>query len=158
MGRRKDLNHPVNVNPRLYRIYKGLKERCEKDWAISYPRYGGRGIRNEWKSVHDFFNDMLSSYLEHVSLHGERNTSIDRIDGNGNYSKENCRWATSIEQCVNRNTSKVIKHNGITKTIPEWAREYGVSPAELWRRAIKRGMPFERALIKGNLKTKKYRV
>lgn len=89
---------------RIYRIWIKMKERCYNPNHIQYRNYGGRGIKiiNEWKHFPNFYKDMAKSYYFHVRKWGKEDTSIDRVDCNGNYEKKNCRWATHKVQANNR--------------------------------------------------------
>lgn len=80
---------------RPYRIWQSMKERCFNENSASYHHYGGRGIIvcEEWLSFEKFWEDMNHTYSD--------NLSMDRIDVDGNYCKENCRWTTNSEQRLN---------------------------------------------------------
>lgn len=93
---------------RFERIWRCMKNRCEYLGDVGYKRYGGRGIKIEWDSFYDFIADMYPSYKTHVNEFGEKETTIDRIDSNGNYSKQNCRWATNKEQQNNRRNNRIL--------------------------------------------------
>lgn len=132
---------------RLKNIYHSMKDRCRNKNSYMYSYYGGRGITYEWETFEEFEIDMRESYEDHLSKYGRVNTTIDRIDNNGNYSKKNCRWATRREQSNNLRRNKYITFNGETKTRSEWAREVGIS-APLIQLRIERGWPIKKALTK----------
>ena len=112
---------------RFYNIFKKVEERCNKKEFSNYHLYGGRGIKCEWKTYSDFKDDMFDSYCKHVEEFGEKETTIDRIDVNGNYCKENCRWATVQEQQNNRRNTRYIEmEDGTLVTIRELSQMTGI--------------------------------
>lgn len=125
---------------RIHIIYLGMVGRCTNKKSRAYPRYGGRGIKVEWSSFESFYKDMGQSYLEHIADYGEKNTSIDRIDNDGNYCRENCRWATNKEQANNTSKNIFIEWDGHTRTISEWSDAAGI-PAGTIRNRIYKGWP-----------------
>lgn len=86
---------------RFYSIYYAMQQRTNNPKTINYHHYGGRGIKLLWKNFKEFHGDMYQSYMKHFAVHG-KDTSIDRINNNGDYCKRNCRWATQKEQCNNQ--------------------------------------------------------
>lgn len=91
----------------LFRKWCNMKKRCNNKNVWNYKYYGALGVTIEWKSYSDFKLDLFDSYKEHIQIHGKSNTSLDRINPFGNYSKENCKWATLAEQQQN----KRVHHN-----------------------------------------------
>lgn len=88
---------------RFHKIWKGMGYRCRHD-----VDYAGRGITvsPRWMVFRNFMEDMLTSYEEHVRVHGVRETSIERKDNDSGYSPENCVWATQKVQQNNRRPRK----------------------------------------------------
>lgn len=130
---------------RFYKIYRKMIERCYYEQNNSYISNGIK-VCDSWKeNFLNFKNDMYESYLEHVEKYGEKDTSIDRIDVNSNYCKENCRWATIKEQANNKRNNVIIKYNNISKTLSEWADYLGWNYCTLANRH-KRGWSVERML------------
>ncbi len=130
---------------RFYSIWSDINTRCSNRNQIYYSRYGGRGIKCLWKSFEEFRDDMYESYNSHIQQFGEKNTSIDRIDNNGNYCKENCRWATQEEQQNNTSKNIYYKFKGEKNTISNLAKKYGINRNTL-RTRIHRNWSVEKAL------------
>ena len=109
---------------RLYRIWNGMKNRCYNPNVSGYRLYGGRGISicPEWLGENGF----LSFYEWAMSSGYRDDLSIDRIDVDGGYSPDNCRWATNIQQANNTSRNRFIVYQGKRKTAQEWARETGI--------------------------------
>lgn len=145
---RKNLVHGKH-DTRIYRIWRNMKDRCSNPHNIGYKNYGGRGIKvcNEWKKFEPFYQWTINNgYADDLTL--------DRIDVNGNYCPENCRWATDIEQHNNTRANKFITAFGITLTLEQWSRKTNISPTTISRR-IQRGWTTEEALTISPNKTNK---
>lgn len=87
---------------RFYRIWMAVNERCNRVKASNYSYYGGRGIKCLWLTFPEFKKDMHRSYSLHVKKHGEKYTTLDRINVDDHYSKSNCKWSTWKEQRDNQ--------------------------------------------------------
>jgi hypothetical protein len=104
-----------------YKIWCGIKRRCNCPQVAAYKNYGGRGIVmcDRWsKSFSDFFDD--------VGPRPGNDYSIDRIDNDGNYEPSNVRWATRKQQSRNRRSNHRLTIDGVTKTVTEWSEVHGV--------------------------------
>lgn len=98
-----------------FRTWTAMKERCYSNKCRAYKYYGARGIRvcDRWlTSFTDFYKDMGNRPSE--------NHTLDRINCDGNYAPDNCRWATHKEQANNKRNTAHVEYNGETKTLSEW--------------------------------------
>lgn len=122
-----------------YNIWQGLKSRCQVPTDPAYPSYGGRGITvcERWMAFENFYEDMGNRPSKEYSL--------DRVDNNGPYSKDNCRWATRKQQARNRRTTLRVWFNGEEKPLKEWAEIFEINYHTLWSR-IKNGWPTDKAI------------
>lgn len=110
-----------------YRTWVSMKQRCSNPKAPDYPRYGGSGIsyHPRWESFDNFLEDMGLR---------PKDRTLDRIDGGGPYTKENCRWADNKIQARNMKSNHVVEYNGQKKCIAEWAEIYNIPYSRLsWR-------------------------
>jgi len=142
---------------RFYRIWQDMKNRCNNESNCEYHNYGGRGIKvcEEWNNSFIAFRDaMYDEYQEHVDEYGENDTSLDRIDYNGNYCKENCRWATCHEQILNRRTSLRVEFDGKIDLVWDLAERYD-KRYDLVARRLRDGWNIYEALEIVPRKTKK---
>lgn len=100
-----------------YRIWRAMLERCENKNNKSYKDYGDRGV-----TVCERWRESFASFLEDIGSRPDGHT-IERIDVNVGYCKENCRWATRFDQARNKTNSRLLAHGGITKCLSDWAME-----------------------------------
>lgn len=108
---------------KLYKVWCGIKERCNNPNHKSYNRYGGRGI-----SVCDEWSASYASFKEWANTNGyTEGLTIDRIDNNGNYEPTNCRFVKYSEQNRNYSRNHNLTYNGRTQCISDWANEVGVN-------------------------------
>jgi hypothetical protein len=137
--------HGFSKKP-LYVVWNRIQAVCYNPIDTRYPRYGGRGVKCEWKSFEEFKNDVCESYQKHLDKFGKLNTTIERIDNNGNYCKNNFRWATRKEQSRNRSNGTKITYNGETHSITEWADILKMGKIKLWLRLNRYNWTIEKAL------------
>ena len=115
---------------RLNSIRANMLQRCFNEKEVSYKNYGGR-----WISVCDEWRDSLPAFYDWAMANGYREgLTLDRIDVNGDYCPENCRWATDKEQANNKRNSAMVEINGEIKTLSEWAEHSGIRRTTLRRR------------------------
>lgn len=125
-------------NTPTYRTWNHMLQRCLNPNNDRWKDYGGRGIKvcKRWLKFKYFLRDMKER---------PDNTSIDRIDNNGDYNLTNCKWSTRKEQMNNKKDNHYIIFNGVKKTLQQWAELIGIKKNTLCYR-FKRGWSIERAL------------
>lgn len=125
---------------REHKIWRCIVYRCYTSTAPEFPCYGGRGIRvcKRWR-------ESFPAFLEDMGKAPSLKHTIDRIDNDGPYSPENCRWATRKEQANNRRDNTRISYQGVDKTISQWSDDLGVDPHLLYDRINRRGWTAEKA-------------
>lgn len=115
---------------RLYGIWCKMKDRCLREKNPAYKWYGGRGITicKEWlDDFTNFYNWSMQNFYDD-------NLSIDRIDVNGNYEPDNCRWIPLEEQALNTRNTKFLTYKGETKTVSEWCEITGIKKTTMLNR------------------------
>jgi hypothetical protein len=135
------VGHPKHglSGDQIYRVWGAMKGRCNNPRYAGYKNYGGRGI-----SYDPRWND-FGVFMEEIGNQWADGLEIDRIDNNGNYTKENCRWVTRSENQNNKRNNAVVEINGIKKTKTQWMRSVGLPRASFDNR-IGLGWSVERTL------------
>lgn len=110
-------------NTRLARIYTLMISRCTNVISKNYKDYGERGIR----VCDDWLNDFSNFYDWSIENGYKEDLTIDRIDVNGNYEPNNCRWVNMTVQQNNRRNNVSVTYKGETKTLTEWSRTLGIN-------------------------------
>lgn len=129
MGRREQ------DRPRIQKIWNGMIARCYRPYVNGYKNYGGRGIRvcDEWRhSYKEFAKWAYSNGFNDNST--PLQCSLDRIDSNGNYCPENCRWVDATRQQNHRRNNHHVVYRGKEYTISELSREVGMQDCTLRNR------------------------
>lgn len=132
---------------RLFTIFDHIKQRCTNPNNPNRPIYWWKWVKNLRCSFEDFYKDMWESYEEHVKRYWEKDTTIDRINWNWNYCKENCRWATRKEQGNNLSTNrKVVYKWKEYNTLKSLCEEYWIWVTTMSQRINKYWWSLERAV------------
>lgn len=144
-------NHPCITHglskTRIATIFNGMKQRCYNPNNYEYDLYGGRGIRicQDWMDdSSNFFNWAFENGFVEDAKQAEN--SIDRIDPDGDYCPENCRWVDSYTQANNTRKNIYYEWNGERHTLTEWSRIVGINSGTLYHRINRLGWSIEEAL------------
>jgi hypothetical protein len=118
---------------RAYEAWAGMLQRCTNPNDKEWRNYGQRGIRvcDAWQAFEAFYADMGNP---------PKGTSLDRVDVNGGYCPENCRWATSAEQARNKRTNVWVEYEGQRMVLEDACEMAGISRATVYSR-MKAGRP-----------------
>lgn len=119
----------------LYKKFLKMIERCENTNSKAYKYYGGRGITicDEWR------NDFVEFYNWAYANGYKENLTIERIDVNGNYCPENCKWIPLLEQAKNKTNTIWITYNNETHILADWAKITGYNAQTIRNRLKKYG-------------------
>lgn len=143
MSRLKKTHGGWANNEKLFGVWIGIRKRCLSSYAHNYSDYGGRGITicDEWKDDYSAFKEwsISNGYKEGMGL------SIDRIDVDGDYCPENCRWADNLTQQNNKRNTIYISANNEKHSLKEWSRIREINYQTLYQR-YKLGWNAERML------------
>ena len=140
--------HGSRYHP-MYHRYNAMMQRCYNRNSDEYHNYGARGIIvcDEWKNS-------IDRYIEDIGMPPFKSASIDRIDNEKGYFKENCRWATKKQQSINRRVVNLIDFNGKNMCISDWEKELGFGSRGI-RGRIEKGASIDDALTIPKWKFKK---
>lgn len=150
LKRIKTVRHGM-FGTRPYSIWTGIKRRCNNKNDISYQRYGAKGIKicQEWNDAFmNFWGDMKDTYFD--------GATIDRIDNNKGYSKDNCRWVTYKEQANNKSNVKLLEYNGKKMNMKDWDNYLKLKPNSVRNRIKNLDWNLEKALSSPKKKYKGY--
>ena len=147
---RTGTHHIWSKNKRINKIWNGILYRCYNPKKDAFKHYGGRGIKvcDEWLPEN---NGAVNFYNWAIKNGYKENLTIERIDVNGNYCPENCKWITQAEQMRNTRKNHFITIDGKTKCVREWLKIYNIrSSSFYYRKSL--GYSDEEALNKENKK------
>jgi hypothetical protein len=123
-----------------YRRWDSMKRRCRDPKTIGYAHYGGRGIK-----VCERWLNSFEAFLADMGPCPSPKHSVDRIDNEGPYSPENCKWSTATEQQRNKSNNRMHTREGETLTVAEWCERFGISQSTVSSRE-RGGWSLDRAL------------
>ena len=137
---------------KLFKVWTSMKQRCQNPNDTRYKDYGARGITvcSEWQEFEPFYKWAFANGYE-------QNLTIDRVDNNGNYCPENCRWTTRKVQMSNRRNTVYLEYCGESKSISEWSSITGISRHVLDNR-MRSGWTVERILTEQVKHTKQKEI
>ena len=124
-----------------YTAYNNMKDRCGNPKNKEFHRYGARGI-----TVCQRWLDSFENFLEDVGMRPDKDLSLDRINNDLGYFKDNCRWATRVEQANNFRRNRYFFHDGTKDTMANHCRKTGVKKSAILHR-VKSGLSYEDAFL-----------
>lgn len=133
---------------KIYKVWHAMMQRCLNKNCASFKNYGSRGISisEPWKSFETFYKEF--------GCFASDGLQIERVDNNGPYSKENCRWTTHLEQQKNKRQTIWITLNGETKCCKDWSKIYAVPKNTALYRIAHGWSPEETFILKKRVKTR----
>ena len=143
---RQNATHGM-TRSKTWRAWASMRERCNRTSHPYFHRYGGRGISYspDWDVFENFLADMGPA---------PEGLTLERLDNDGNYTKDNCRWATMRDQANNRSSNVVLEHGSKAMTVAQWADTVGLERKTLEYR-IRKGWDVSRALSTPSLFSRK---
>lgn len=130
-----DYTHP------LFPTWQAMISRCHNANDKSFPNYGGRGV-----FVCESWRSSFSNFLSDMGEKPDPDLTIERVDVNASYSKDNCKWATRLEQANNKRNNYIIAADGKTQSLSDWARERDILPHTIRARIEDHGWTTRQAL------------
>ena len=155
IGKRLWTTHGLSHKHPLYNMWKNMRRRCYSPVVKSYVNYGARGIKmsDDWKNFANFVRDMEQDWIEAKKIYNQ--VTIERIDNDGDYCKENCKWIDKKEQSLNQRSNIKVNIDSKQVCLAEANRlhnnlEYGTLLSR-----IRRGWELNKAILTPLTKAKK---
>lgn len=140
----------INVKPE-YKAWLSMKSRCYYEDNIGYKNYGGRGIK-----VCDSWLNSFENFIKDMGDKPSLEYSLDRINVNGDYSKENCRWATKLEQSNNKRNNHNVVYKSKKISLSELSRQCNINKSSIRHRIVSQKLTIEEAVNKVSVKQRGY--